>query len=403
MRRRARWLGVGGGLILVAVVWVSSVTGDSDHEWAVAERGDLVLTVPITGTLQAVSTTLIGAPLVRGQWEFKIARLVEEGKEVKAGDELVSFDAADRQRELERRRADLDSAAERLEKRRREAVLQEHDEALRLAEAEARERTSQMKAGRPEDLVADKEARLAMLDLEVATEEVVFLRRQKEVRAAAAAAELGALAEEAHRAQLRVAELEDGIARMRVTAPQPGTVIYLTDWQGDKRKVGDTIWYADKLLELPDLDRMAARCEADEEDLARLRAGQKVVLRLDAHPDMGVPGRVRAVRTTLQPKTTQPQLKVVRLEVDLERTDRLRMRPGMRVRGEVEVERMRDVITIPLEAVRVEAGVATVTSRRWGTLSRVPVRLGARAANRIQVVDGLLAGDRVVLHNGGDV
>lgn len=402
MSRRARWLGTGCGIVLAAA-WLLSTPAGSDQEWAVAERGDLVLAVPVTGTLQAVSSTLIGAPLVRGQWEFKIARLVEEGTEVKAGDELVSFDASDRQRELERRRADRDSAAERLEKRRREAVLQGHDEALRLAEAEAQERTAQMKAGRPGDLVADKEARLAMLDLQVATEEVAYLRRQKEVRAAAAAAELGALAEEVHRAQLRVAELEDGIARMRVTAPQPGTVILLTDWQGDKRKVGDTIWYADKLLELPDLDRMAARCEADEEDLARLRAGQKVVLRLDAHPDIEVPGRVRAVRTTLQPRTTQPQLKVVRLEVDLERTDRLRMRPGMRVRGEVEVERRRDVVTIPLEAVRIEAGGATVAGRRWGTLRRVPVRLGTRAANRIQVVEGLAAGERVLLHNGGGV
>lgn len=386
---------------VAAAIWMVRGTGGTAEEWAVVERGDLVLSVPISGTLQAVSTTLIGAPLVRGQWDFKIATLVEEGREVKAGDLLVSFDTSDRQRELERRRTDRDSAAERLEKRRREAILQEHEEALRLAEAEARERTAQMKVGRPEDLVADKDARLAQLDLQLAAQEAAFLRRQKMVRAATVEAELAVLAEEVHRAELRVVELEAGIAAMRVTAPRAGTVIFVTDWQGDKRKVGDSIWYSDKLLELPDLDLMAARCEADEVDMARLLAGQKTILRLDAHPDTEYPGRVRAVRSTLQPRPSQPQLKVVRLEVDLEKTDRLRMRPGMRVRGEVEVERISDTLTIPLDAVSVDAGASHVTRQGWRTNTRVPVRLGARNATRIQVIEGLQAGDRVLLGNGG--
>lgn len=400
MRRRTLQI-VLAAMAAVAAIWFVRGADDTGEDWATVERGDLVLSVPISGTLHAVSTTLVGAPLVRGQWEFKIASLVEEGREVKAGDLLVSFDTSDRQRELERRRSDRDAAAERLEKRRREATLQEHEEALRLAEAEARERTAQMKVGRPEELVSDKDARLAELDLRLAAGEASFVRRQKAARTASLAAELAVLAEEVHRAELRVAELEAGIAAMRVTAPRAGTVIYVTDWQGDKRKVGDSIWYADKLLELPDLDLMAARCEADEEDMARLLAGQRAILRLDAHPDTEYEGRVRAVRSTLQPRPSQPQLKVVRLEVDLERTDRLRMRPGMRVRGEVEVERARDVLTIPLDAVSVRDGGAWVTRRAWGVRTQVPVSLGARNSTRIQVVAGLRAGERILLRNGG--
>jgi multidrug efflux pump subunit AcrA (membrane-fusion protein) len=73
----------------------------------------------------------------------------------------------------------------------------------------------------------------------------------------------------------------------------------------------------------------------------------------------------------------------------------------MRVRGEVEVERISDTLTIPLDAVSVDAGGSHVTQQGWRTKTRVPVRLGARNASRIQVIEGLQAGDRVLLGNGG--
>jgi multidrug efflux pump subunit AcrA (membrane-fusion protein) len=203
------------------------------------------------------------------------------------------------------------------------------------------------------------------------------------------------------RAQMRVQRIEEAIGRMRVTAPQAGTVIYLADWQEQKRKVGDTCWHTDRVLEIPDLDAMLARCEVDEEDAAKIEPGQPAVLRLDAHGDIEYRARVRTVQSALQPKRTQPQLKVVRLELELEGTDRLRMRPGMRVRGDVEVDRRREVVSIPLDAVTVGAEGPVVVRKGLMWSDRVVVRLGARNAARIEVLEGLAAGDRVLVGAGG--
>lgn len=399
---RRRWLIAGAvGAVAASVAAWALARGSGQHgDWVRAGKGDLILTVPITGVLAAVRSIQIGPPVVWGQWEFKIAAMAPEGADVKAGDMVLELDASERRRDLERRRADRDAAREQLEKRRRELGLLDHDDALKLAEAEARLRTATLKAGRPDDLVPAKELQQVLLDLGIARKEVEFLHRQVEARRRAGSSELASLKDALDRAEMRVQRIEEAIGRMRVTAPQAGTVIYLADWNEQKRKVGDTCWYADRVLELPDLDAMLARCEADEEDAAKLEPGQSVVLRLDAHSDIEYRARIRTVQSALQPKRTQPQLKVVRLELELETTDRVRMRPGMRVRGDVEVGRRRDAVSIPLDAVTVGAEGPVVVRKGWMRTERVAVRLGARNATRIEVLAGLEDGDRVLLGAG---
>jgi multidrug efflux pump subunit AcrA (membrane-fusion protein) len=76
------------------------------------------------------------------------------------------------------------------------------------------------------------------------------------------------------------------------------------------------------------------------------------------------------------------------------------MRPGMRVRGDVEVGRRRDAVSIPLDAVTVGAEGPVVVRRGWMRTERVAVRLGARNATRIEVLEGLADGDRVLIGAG---
>jgi HlyD family secretion protein len=40
---------------------------------------------------------------------------------------------------------------------------------------------------------------------------------------------------------------------MTVRAPQDGIVVYQTNWRDEKKKVGDSVWFGEKILALPDL------------------------------------------------------------------------------------------------------------------------------------------------------
>jgi hypothetical protein len=71
------------------------------------------------------------------------------------------------------------------------------------------------------------------------------------------------------------------------------------------------------------------------------------------------------------------------------------LRPGMRFRGQVETERLHDVLQIPAEAVFVTPeGPVAYRETRAG-LERVPLELGRSSTESIEVKSGLAAGDHI--------
>jgi hypothetical protein len=184
---------------------------------------------------------------------------------------------------------------------------------------------------------------------------------------------------------------------MAVKATRAGTVVYRQDWRGEKKKVGDGTWRAESVLEIASLDRMAALGQVDEVDASRVSVGQKVGLRLESHPEREYAGVVERVASLVQTESPESRVKVVQLELRLETTDPLLMRPGMRFRGRIEVSRTRGVLQIPLEAVSSAPTGPTVMRLAGGTPRPTAVKLGRRSREAVEVLEGLAEGDRVVL------
>lgn len=72
---------------------------------------------------------------------------------------------------------------------------------------------------------------------------------------------------------------------------------------------------------------------------------------------------VSKIHRTVQRKSWSNPEKIVRLESELEETDTERMRPSMRLRGSIEVERVADTLVVPAEAVFLRSGATTVYRR----------------------------------------
>ena len=72
---------------------------------------------------------------------------------------------------------------------------------------------------------------------------------------------------------------------MAVKAPRAGTVVYPTDWRGEKKKVGDSVWRMQAAVQIVGLSKMVGNGEIDEIDVARVAVGQPVSIKLDAMPD----------------------------------------------------------------------------------------------------------------------
>jgi HlyD family secretion protein len=388
---------VAGALVLAAGAWaVGRAAAPPAGEWLAVERGDLTRTVEIGGTLRAVESATLGPPQVPDQWDFKLSFLAPEGAAVAAGDPVIGFDATQLERQREERQAEAQQAAKELEKRTLELAAKRGDLQLRLAEAEARRRRFEAAAKAPEEVVAAADLAASGLDLDLARREVAHVQELLDLERRSSEAELAALAEKRSRAAARVAELEAAIGRMTVRAPRAGTVVYLSRPGEEKPKVGDSVWQAQSLVQIPDLGRMEALGWVDEADVGRLAVGQPVRLTLDAHPGADYAGRVATIGRAVTTPERGSRVKVVEVVVELGESDPRRLRPGMRFRGEVVIERVADLLLVPLEAVELTArGPRVEVRRRWGVETVAP-RLGRRGGGRVEVLDGLTAGDRVL-------
>ena len=360
-------------------------------------RGDLALTVAVTGTLRSTDSSFLGPPQVPETWNYKISFLAPEGTEAEAGMPVLRFDTSELERKLLDKVAERDQAGTELEKRRVEMERTVRDAELALAEARARLRRAVLKTDVPAELTSAKELFEARVDRRLAEAEVESLGRRHDLERQAGAAELAALAEKHARAGQRVAEIQEFIGRMTVRAPRAGTVIYESDWQGEKVKVGDQVWQNRKVMEIPDLASMEAEGRVDEADSGRLSVGQPVTLRLDAHPGREVHGTVRAIEKSVKRRSRGVPLREVELTIALEGTDTERMRPGMRFQGEVEVERAVGVLLAPADAVRSTADGPVAWRRSLFGSEPVHLEVGRRNERFVEVLAGLAEGDRLGL------
>ncbi|MEZ4401298.1 MAG: HlyD family efflux transporter periplasmic adaptor subunit [Kofleriaceae bacterium] len=379
----------------VAVVLAACSSAPPDDALVVVTRGDLVLTVEVTGELEAVDSTDVMPPPLPDVWEFKIAQLADEGDEVAAGAPVVGFDASNLEQELDSLRNEADAAAQKLAKRRIDAALARKDEALRLEEAEATLRKAALKAGALADQTAAIELKLLAADHRLAELALERARNHAAATARADAAELASLAEQLAYAKGRLTGVERNIAAMTIAAPRAGTVVYPTSWRGDKRKVGDSVWRMQAVVQVVSLDHMIGRGLVDEVDLARVADGQPVSLRLDALPDVQLHGEVQDIAKNVGARSDTDPSKVAQVKLRLTDTDGQPLRPGMRFRGDIETARIPDVVVVPVAAVFVTAAGPVAYRVVGGEVTAVPVTLGRRNATTIEVVSGLAVGDRV--------
>lgn len=376
----------------------NKLAADRQGDWVRTTRGDLVTGIEVTGTLISEASQALGPPPLTDVWEFKIAFLGPEGMDVKKGMPVLRFDTTELQRKFDAKSAEADEARKQIEKERNDLSLGTKDERLKLAEAEARLRKTSLKLEAPPDVAGINERKTAEIENAIALREATAIRSRLQSLERAAAARVALLQSKLTEASGVVTRTQASIQQMNVVAPRDGTIIYVTNWRGEKKKVGDNCWKAERVVEIPDLTRMKGDGEVDEVDAGRVAVGQRVTLRLDALPDEEFQGTiVSAGRTVQRKKNTQDPLKVLRVEVKLDRTDAARMRPGMRFQGTIELARVRNAVLVPREAISVASTGPYVQRRGAFDVDTVQVKLGRENDKFVEVLEGLNAGDRVLV------
>lgn len=181
--------------------------------------------------------------------------------------------------------------------------------------------------------------------------------------------------------------LGDPPPRARYASPLDGVVI-------DRHVVaGDSVEPNTHLLEVADLREVLAIGRLFEGQIGRVAVGQPVQISVPSFPDGTFTGEVERVGGALDP-TTRSLPVYVRVQ-----NAHGQLRPGMRAELVIVTNASDAALAVPRSAVLGDFGALFVFREREDDptrFERVAVVTGASDAGWIEIVEGLLPGDRVV-------
>lgn len=381
-----------GSTVLAGFSCTDGATADI---WVFTAKRDWTLGVDVTGELKASFSDTIGPPQLAEGGQYKIARMVAEGTKVKKGDEVVGFDTSELEQRLLRRKNNHDLSVAEIERRRSDAAIRQRDDQLAIAENQGAVRKAALKAAGSQDLYSSLELKTARLDHELAVLRLKYRQQKSDAADRQDRDDLRALRGKRDRAQARLQQIEGFIQRLSVPAPRDATVIYLANWQGQKKKIGDGVWRGENFLQTAATDKMLAAGQVAEAEVSRLALGQKITLRLEAHPDSEYLGTIQSISDLIGSPSAESKLRIAQLDIELNKTDPLSMRPGMRFTGRIETETIAGALLVPLNAVFVTDEGPVAYLRTADGFRKVSLQLGRTQRGQVRVLKGLSEGDQV--------
>jgi len=404
--KRSILLGLAGVTALIAASWLFVPNKLAKFFSGVAATGDELVVSPktmsfgveATALLRATSVQNFGSPPEFGDyWQFQIVSLAPEGKTVKAGDQLIGFDAQKIRDDLQRFQNELDQAGKELDKTRVQIDLEAQELLAKLAAAENNYEKLKLKQSGDPKFDVPNEVERDRLAFEQAKSEVDALKDRVAWHKKSSEATYQIINTKKARAQNRVNNIKRGMENFAAKADRDGVVIYKNKWNGERFQVGENVWSGQSILEIPDLNTIIAECFVPEVDIGKIKIGQRAEITIDAFPGKSYTGAVKSMGTLVRPKSWDIPNKILEARIALDNLDTAIMRPGMSVKARIETASIPDCLAVPLKSLRTTASGSIVKIRTQQGWQEQAVKLGESNGTEVVVLEGLRAGDRIAV------
>ena len=392
--RKGLYIGIGVAVVVVGgaagLVTLKGAAPDIDPaRLATVERGTMVKSVVATGKVE---------PTTKVEIKSKANGIIEVlnadvDRAVNAGDVLVELDREQLAAALRGAEANLQAARASLEGA--EAQLKKN-----VVEAEGPDADFAQRAyARAQTLFAQNLIAQSALDdahslVDVATNRKRAAESQLVV-SQAKVAEARAQVAQAKAAADRAAE---DVANATIRAPIRGTVLSRDVEIGSPvSSILNLGANATLVMTIGDIDHVFVRGKVDEADIGRVRLGQPARIRVETFKDKTFEGRVTQISPMGVEKDNVTSFEV-RVSIDNPGKE---LKANMTANAEIVLEEHADALILPEAAVTYDAqknafvevaAPGTKTGRR-----KVPVKVGVSNGTKIQILDGLKPGDKVVL------
>ena len=174
---------------------------------------------------------------------------------------------------------------------------------------------------------------------------------------------------------------------LTLRSPANGVVLEKTAIQGKRFMAGEMLY------QVADLSQVWLLAEVFEQDLGLVRTGQSVTIRIDAYPEKLFTGKVTFIYPTVTAET-----RTAKVRIELANREAL-LKPSMYARVELASSRGKGrALAVPDSAV-LDTGIRqlVLVQRGEGRYEPRPVKLGMRADGYVEVLEGVKAGENVVV------
>jgi multidrug efflux pump subunit AcrA (membrane-fusion protein) len=181
-----------------------------------------------------------------------------------------------------------------------------------------------------------------------------------------------------------------GFTKAEVKAPINGTVIkYYVD-------IGDSVIPQEPMPQEPVfniayMDRVRIVVNVGEKDISKVRKGNRVRVSVDAYPGEKFPGSVVKIAPAVDPRSRK-----LKVELEIENEDH-RLKPGMFADVEIIYKEHRNLLVVPRIAVLEREGKNVLFTVEDGYARLREVKTGVGDEERIEIVEGLTEGERVIV------
>ena len=385
-------------LLLVALPFSCKNRDAQQTPTGTVTKGVFYIDMHEEGELEAINAINISSPSI--SWRFggnmKISYIVKDGTEVLAGDTVVVFDPSEVNKGIVDAQGKIEISAAELEK----LVAQQDSDLEELrADYEVTRISHEISKIRFEQAEYESEImrRQIQLNLEKAAIALERAKEQIDNRIKINVEEVKQKNLSIDQDQARLDEANDALRQLTVITPSPGIAILQRSWQsGNKYQVGDQVWTGQPLISLPDLSQLKATVKINEVDIAKIVKGLNVEIRPDAFSESRFTGKVTEVANLAVNKQGSTKIKVFPVEIYLNETHK-DLLPGLTVSCRIIVDKLEDVLYIPIEAIRAEAGKNFVYKKSGSSFEKVEVETGRSNSDYTVIMNGLNEGDEIAL------
>ena len=327
--------------LLIVVLGLSFFSGNGDDatlEVSVqkVQKKDLSSKVVADGVLTPETEVKLSA----NNTTYITEIAVKEGDFVKKGDFLMSLDDRQQKAATEASRASLEAAKVQLEQRKAQ-----------------QERQAKLYA---QGLISDQE-----------------MESTNSSYASALSAFNGA--------QSRLIQDEDALAKLRLIAPQDGTITFIDGEVGDLAQGG--MFNPSVLLKLSDLSKMEVYVNVNENDIADISLNDSALIQVDAYQNRKFKGLVKEVAYAATTSSGGSSQQVTNFQVKVQMLEVVEgMRPGMSATVDIVTEERIGVIAIPIQALTTPRSPKK-SENKSGFSAEVSVNGDSQWSNRNQYGD----------------